>query len=190
MGCVAHCLDLMMEDLAKIPAFKALIDTCVRIAKFVKSHGLVAKAFKRIIGRDCLTLKLFPSTRFAYAHLTIVRCLKNKGNLQQLIDDDQWDAATRSISSTLVERFKSDVEETDWRALTGLHELLGPVDSAIHHMEECGARASHVYMIASALIMHVAAWKAKPSVVRCFAEEVRGRVTLLIISQPYLIENA
>ncbi|KAJ8610757.1 hypothetical protein CTAYLR_010575 [Chrysophaeum taylorii] len=32
IGCVAHCVDLMMEDLAIIPEIKVIIDTCVRIS--------------------------------------------------------------------------------------------------------------------------------------------------------------
>ena len=37
--CVAHCIDLMLEDMGKIPFIKVVIDQARAIPKFICNHG-------------------------------------------------------------------------------------------------------------------------------------------------------
>mmetsp|Transcript_7106 Transcript_7106/g.21686 ORF Transcript_7106/g.21686 Transcript_7106/m.21686 type:complete len:363 (-) Transcript_7106:351-1439(-) len=169
VGCCAHGFNLMMEDVVKIPEFKEVIDACVRMAKFVKSHGRVLEAFKRIIGES--GRMLIPASRLACADSTLESCISNKGNLEALIDDEQWAEATSAVSASLVTQFEADVLVTKWGALRSLHKLLGPLDKMIHHVESCGARASWPYALVSALISDTQKWIDSDRAKRYFAPE-------------------
>ena len=72
LGCFVHVLDLLIEDLAKIPAFaKCAADVHFLIA-FVKRHSLIWEAYLILIKQFGVNeLKLFPATRFAYMYLNI-----------------------------------------------------------------------------------------------------------------------
>ena len=90
-GCVAHCSDLLMEDLCDgIPEIKDTVKQCRAVAVFVKSHGRVKAAFKRIIGSKGTMLVLYPDTRFGYADKTVERVCKNQENLASLVDGAGW----------------------------------------------------------------------------------------------------
>lgn len=71
----------------------------------------------------------------------------------------------------LVDQFRSDVAGISWRALAALHDLLGPLDQAIHHVETSEAPLSWVYVHASTLVIRVQTWNSispKSSTTRYF----------------------
>uniref|UniRef100_A0A0R0HS56 BED-type domain-containing protein n=1 Tax=Glycine max TaxID=3847 RepID=A0A0R0HS56_SOYBN len=62
--CVAHCLDLMLEDIGKIPKVKRVIQRGIKLR-----HGV---------------------TRFATTFLTLQRLHKQKANLRRMFNSDEW----------------------------------------------------------------------------------------------------
>lgn len=180
-GCAAHCFDLMSEDLAILDAFDQLLSVAKDITKFVHNHKYVSAEFDRIIGEKGLTLTLFPATRFAYADLTIFRVIKNSGNLEKLIDSDQWPSATSSISAAERKKFENMINDAPWRRLTVMHDIFGCVARATHHIESCGARASWVYMLCTSIIVYCDSWGLKPKTRLYFGEDVIKKVKEAVI---------
>ena len=45
--CVAHCIDLMLEDMGKIPFIKEVIDQARSIPKFIYNHAFVLSLMRR-----------------------------------------------------------------------------------------------------------------------------------------------
>lgn len=183
IGCVAHGFDLLIEDLASIDEFKKLVKTARSIAEFIKSHKYALAAFKKIIGKDGQMLTLFPSTRFAFADLTVYRCLKNKGNLEQLIDSESWQDIRKSINEGLVEQFEENVTNLSSTKMSVMHEIFGSVSKIIHHLESVKARSSWVYMIVNAIMNHFNEWAGKSRTIRNLKSETIGKVKNAIISR-------
>ena len=77
-GCRAHCGDLIIEDIAKIPEVKDVVDTALTITKFVRNHHQVKQLFVKIgKAHGGTMLKDFPLTRFAFADLTLESLVGN-----------------------------------------------------------------------------------------------------------------
>lgn len=71
-GCRSHCGDLFMEDIAKIPCIKDIVDQAITIVKFVRNHNGIKLLYQEIANEKGGTMLVsFPDTRFAYADVTL-----------------------------------------------------------------------------------------------------------------------
>ena len=69
--CCVHVLDLLIEDIAKLPQIKAISEDVHFAIVFVKRFGLLYEAFLEVqlkAGIKC-ALAVFPLTRFACVYL-------------------------------------------------------------------------------------------------------------------------
>ena len=95
IGCVTHCLDLLCEDLSKIPEISEHIGLGKSVVKSVKGHKYVLVMFKSLVNAaNGAMLVLYPETRFAYVALMLKRLLLNKQRLKSLSDEEGWKEAT------------------------------------------------------------------------------------------------
>ena len=86
--CAAHCLDLMLEDVCKIPSIKKTINQARRCTTIIYRHGRVLHAMQeKINGAD---LVRSGATRFATAFLTLQSLHKHRASLCSLFVVDQW----------------------------------------------------------------------------------------------------
>jgi len=164
-GCVAHCTDLLMEDLCDgIPEIKDLVKQSRAVAVFVKAHGRVKAAFKRIIGSKGTMLVLFPDTRFGYADKTVERVCKNQENLASLVDGAGWRTLLSNADGQQTTNFVATVNDVFFFKISKLlRKLTGPLSALVHHLERGEARASNVYPLYSALEKHAVASKSSKS---------------------------
>ncbi|XP_074360538.1 uncharacterized protein LOC141700740 [Apium graveolens] len=76
--CAAHCVDLMLKDIGKIPAFKKTINQEKRCTTFIYRHGRVLDVMREMTnGRDLIRTG---ATRFATAFLTLDSLKKNRNH--------------------------------------------------------------------------------------------------------------
>ena len=66
-GCVAHLLDLLCEDYAKL--LGDIVNEVKKVVLFVVSHSRVKELFAITKGPSGIGLRTFPDTRFSYAAL-------------------------------------------------------------------------------------------------------------------------
>ena len=77
IGCCVHCMDLLAEDVAKLPDIAEIISDCKYIVLFVIRFSMIYETFLELQKArrrtdpkaSMLGLKIFPDTRFAYAFL-------------------------------------------------------------------------------------------------------------------------
>jgi len=171
-----------MEDLCDgIPEIKDTVKQCRAVAVFVKSHGRVKAAFKRIIGSKGTMLVLFPDTRFGYADKTVERVCKNQENLASLVDGAGWRTLLSNADGQQTTNFVATVNDVFFfKKSKLLRKLTGPLSALVHHLERGEARASNVYPLYSALEKHAVAWAADSEIVRYFSQETRENVVLKI----------
>ena len=48
-GCIAHALDLLLEDWGKIPLFKDLVVEAKRVCLFVRNHHVTLALFREFL---------------------------------------------------------------------------------------------------------------------------------------------
>jgi hypothetical protein len=79
-GCVAHALDLMLEDWAKTEQFKDLINRAKHVCLYMQNHHMTMAFFREHSPRKSLIVPA--ETRFACQFLMISRMLEVKNALE------------------------------------------------------------------------------------------------------------
>ena len=67
--CAAHCIDLMLEEIGKIPEFNSYITKAKRVTTFIYRHGKLLDAMRDKTGGYDLVRPA--ATRFATSFLTL-----------------------------------------------------------------------------------------------------------------------
>ena len=83
-GCMAHALDLMLEDWAKVQEFKDLIERSRKLCQYIRNHHSTMSIFRELSPN--LQLIVPSQTRFACNFLMLHRLVKLKSVLEQLKD--------------------------------------------------------------------------------------------------------
>lgn len=65
-GCAAHCTDLMLEDIGKLPSVNSTITKARAVTGFLYAHTRVLNLMRNFLGKDLVRSGI---TRFATAYL-------------------------------------------------------------------------------------------------------------------------
>jgi len=86
--CAAHCLDLILEEIGNLKAFKKPIARAKRVTNFIYRHGRLLSAMRAQTGGTDLVRTA--KTRFATSFLTLKSLYKNKDALKSLFVSEAW----------------------------------------------------------------------------------------------------
>jgi hypothetical protein len=86
--CAAHCIDLTLEDVGKIPFVKEVIDQAKNIPKYIYNHAFVLNLM-RTYTKD-RELRRLAVTRFATHFLTLQSLLQCQYELKQMFVSGEW----------------------------------------------------------------------------------------------------
>ncbi|XP_042488693.1 uncharacterized protein LOC122068842 [Macadamia integrifolia] len=96
--CVAHCLDLMLEDIGKLKAYITIKRAKTMTSFIYRHYKLVDALRKKTNGIDLVRSGV---TRFATSFLTLQSLYKNKDALKQLFVSDHWNSSKLSKTESL-----------------------------------------------------------------------------------------
>ena len=86
--CAVHCIDLMLEDMGKLPWIKEVIDSAKNVTKYIYNHTYVLSLMRRFTGNKEL---LRPAiTRFATSFISLQSMHKVMMELQRMFFSDEW----------------------------------------------------------------------------------------------------
>ncbi|KAL3677110.1 hypothetical protein R1sor_027058 [Riccia sorocarpa] len=88
-GCVAHGLDLLMEDIGKLDWVKSVVTECKTFIQFVKNHHMPHAMFLDHFSNGASLLKPV-ATRFATNCIMLDRAYTLKGPLSRMVISDRW----------------------------------------------------------------------------------------------------
>ena len=97
--CVAHCIDLMFEDISKRESLFDLITNARKITNFIYNHGWLLATIRKVCGGDIMSLR---ATKFVTNYIVIARLLKKRVDLKKSFISDEW--ASHNLSWTTVGR--------------------------------------------------------------------------------------
>ncbi|RVW91326.1 hypothetical protein CK203_035382 [Vitis vinifera] len=81
--CAAHCLDLMLEDIGKLPNIKRTLERAISLNGYIYNRSGLLNMMRRFTGQREL---LRPAkTRFATAFITLSRLHEQKNNLRKML---------------------------------------------------------------------------------------------------------
>ena len=160
IGCVAHCLSLLISDMCAVDEMENFLEECKQIVKFVKGHKYVWALFKQTVHRkdkNGALLVLYPATRFAYLALMLDRLIQNREHLDTMVGSDAWRELRLKMSTTTVKEqadfFELHINDVDfWKKVHCAHSIIGPVADSIHFIEKQSAKCSWVMMLFTAIV--------------------------------------
>lgn len=85
-GCVAHCLDLMLEDLGKLGPIKQTISSARQVTLFLYALTRVLDLMRKFIGKNLVSLG---ATWFTTAYLNRKSLLNNKKDITRLFRSNE-----------------------------------------------------------------------------------------------------
>ena len=86
--CAAHCVDLMLEDIGKLPRVKRTIQRGIALVGFIYNHSLALNTMRKYTNK--MELVRHEVTRFATTFLTLQRLHKQKNNLRKMFTSNEW----------------------------------------------------------------------------------------------------
>jgi hypothetical protein len=92
--CIAHCIDLMLEDMGKTFFIKEVIDQARSIPKFIYNHTFVLRLTRR--HNKNRELRCPTITRFSTNFLTLQSLLQCQFELKKMFVFDKWRDSTYS----------------------------------------------------------------------------------------------
>jgi len=88
--CAAHCIDLMLEDIGKIPKIKKTIQKAISLVGFIYSHSSTLSLMRNFTsGRKLVRHAI---TRFATYFPSLERIHQEKANIRKMFVSDEWNA--------------------------------------------------------------------------------------------------
>ncbi|XP_073131118.1 uncharacterized protein [Henckelia pumila] len=89
--CAAHCLDLMLEDLFKIPVLKKVYEKGMMVNDYIYNRPQVLSMMREFTCQREMVRA--GKTRFATAFLTLKRFQKQKVNLRKMFTSEKWNTS-------------------------------------------------------------------------------------------------
>eukprot|EP00253_Pinus_taeda_P023997 PITA_23997 len=92
--CVAHCIDLMLENIGKISFVKNIVDSSKSITKFIYNHASVLSLIRKFTNNKELVCPAI--TRFATSFISLQSLLNSMWNVKRMFLSEKWYALTIS----------------------------------------------------------------------------------------------
>ena len=169
IGCMAHLLDLLFEDLGKLPEIKSVVDTCYVVVLFCKLIPTTLEPFRK--ETNCwAAFRAYPDTRFAYALAMLESVKMNIDTRMKFIRSAVWTSAPPCAATNApvgkppservnAEKLSGASCDVSWQDTLDLCILLFvPISRAISFIEAGYARACCVFPICVALGKDLTAW--------------------------------
>ncbi|XP_076889611.1 uncharacterized protein LOC143540433 [Bidens hawaiensis] len=104
--CAAYCIDLMFEDIFKLPHLKRTLERGIAVNTYIYNHTLLLNLMREFTGQKDMVRPA--KTRFATAFITL-NCFKaNKRKLREMFTSSAWtkskfakEAGGRQIANTI-----------------------------------------------------------------------------------------
>jgi hypothetical protein len=92
--CATHCIDLMLEDMGKLPWIKEIIDSARSVTKYIYNHTYVLSLMRQFTGNRELVRSTI--TCFATSFISLQSLLKSMLDLQRVFLSNEWVACVYS----------------------------------------------------------------------------------------------
>ncbi|KAL5183817.1 hypothetical protein HKD37_17G047631 [Glycine soja] len=86
--CVAHCIDLMLENIRKLPSIKNTIRRAINLVGFIYAHSSTLSLLRNCTNKRELVRHAI--TRFSTSYLTLERLHKEKSNIRKMFISYEW----------------------------------------------------------------------------------------------------
>lgn len=127
-GCAAHCVDLILKEVSRVPEVKKYLIEGQTILRYFYNHSQSLALMRETCGGDLIRVGL---TRFATHFLAMQSLLSKKIELRGLMTSEAWGALKQtrpgSERRAMREVEKILLDNSFWGAIKGLVRCLEPI---------------------------------------------------------------
>ncbi|XP_021854344.2 uncharacterized protein [Spinacia oleracea] len=123
--CAAHCLDLMLEDIGKIPKVKNALKKCIFMNGYIYNHISLVNLMRKFTNQRNLHRPAV--TRFATSFITLAQFHKQKSNLRKMVTSQEWNTSkwSKDVGGKKIATYF--LQDTFWRNVLYALKLTGPL---------------------------------------------------------------
>ena len=123
--CAAHCLDLMLEDIGKIPKVKNALKKCIFMNGYIYNHISLVNLMRKFTNQRNLHRPAV--TRFATSFITLAQFHKQKSNLRKMVTSQEWNTSkwSKDVGGRKIATYF--LQDTFWRNVLYALKLTGPL---------------------------------------------------------------
>ncbi|KAH1077183.1 hypothetical protein GLYMA_19G102600v4 [Glycine max] len=123
--CVAHCIDLMLEDIGKLPLIRKTIRRAINLVGFIYAHSSTLSLLRNFTNKRELVRHAI--TRFATSYLTLERLHKEKANIRKMFTSDEWTLNKLSKEPKGKEAAKVVLMPSFWNSVVYTLKVMAPL---------------------------------------------------------------
>ncbi|XP_073363645.1 uncharacterized protein [Aegilops tauschii subsp. strangulata] len=131
-GCAAHTIDLMLEDIGKLPIIDQTIAKGKPVAVFIYAHTRVLALMRKFLVKDLVRSGI---TRFAPAYLNLKSLQDNKKELQKLFRSDELNEMDHLRKAKGKNTAKIIRSEFFWKAVDTAVNFFEPLANVLRRMD-------------------------------------------------------
>lgn len=123
--CAAHCIDLMLEDIGKIPSISQTLKRAMTVNGYIYVRPGVVNMLRSFTGQVELVRPAM--TRFATSFLTLQRIHKQRNNLRKMFTSPDWSASKWAKETGGKQVQKIILMISFWRSVLYILKIFGPL---------------------------------------------------------------
>lgn len=131
-GCAAHTIDLMLEDIGKLPRVEQTIVRARAVTVFLYAHTRVLALMRKFLGKYLVRSGI---TRFATAYLNLKSLQDNKKELQKLFRSDELNDMDHLKKAKGKNAAKTIRSKTFWKAVDVAVNFFEPMANVLRRMD-------------------------------------------------------
>jgi len=140
--CAAHCLDLLLHDLAKFPWINEAIRKGKQISHFIFNHHLTLSLYRKQASRELLR----PSdTRFATYYISLKRVVEEKASIRGVVCNNEWENSRLSKESKGKELEKIILGTDFWQSAIKVLKICEPIVDMLRMVDSDTPSMGFVY---------------------------------------------
>ena len=130
-GCAAHCIDLMLEDIGKLPLVDQTITKAKSLTVFLYAHTRLLDLMRKFIGKDLVRSGI---TRFATAYLNLKSLQENKKQLMRLSRSDELNEMSYLNKVKGKKASKVALSDSFWKGVDNAVNFFEPLAIVLRRM--------------------------------------------------------
>jgi Protein of unknown function (DUF 659)/hAT family C-terminal dimerisation region len=168
-GCMAHALNLLLQDWSSADWASSIVEDAQKIVKFIRARHIPLALFRKhaAIHARGLSLVSPTATRFATNFLMVDRLLDVKEALKQTVSDVEWDAYVRTLSDRPTKPLRAQARDLRtlilsddsefWQSCANYCTVMKAAVAVLREFDGKQPCMGNVYMLMRTLRQHVAA---------------------------------
>ncbi|KAG5034983.1 hypothetical protein JHK87_009893 [Glycine soja] len=132
--CAAHCIDLMLEDIGKLPLIRKTIRRAINLVGFIYAHSSTLSLLRNFTNKRELVRHAI--TRFATSYLTLERLHKEKANIRKMFTSDEWTLNKLSKEPKGKEATKVVLMPSFWNSVVYTLKVMAPLVKVLRLVDD------------------------------------------------------